>query len=153
MHLNIPSAKWRQFCWTSGPQNWCLNVPGYYVRFPYGSEIKVSVKWQTDDDYYETDGGVWVAGKWLHLIFTWKSGDGINAYLNSCDMDPDGDKGYAYSKPRSTAATTWYPFIVGSGIADWEDFDGITVDDLSMWNEKLSPIQIWQFYIQGGSMP
>ena len=124
----------------------------YYLRFPGASEVKISAKWATDFDYYSADGGEWVPNKWLHLIFTWKAGDGIRAYLNGCDMDPDDSKDYAYSRSRSEDATHTFPFLVGSGIEDWEDRDGTTIDELYIWYEKLSPIQIWQFYIQGGTI-
>ena len=67
-------------------------------------------------------------------------------------MDPGGNKVYAFSRPRSKNVTAWYPFKVGSGIDGFEDADGTTIDELHIWYEVLSPLQAWQFYIQGGSV-
>ena len=67
-------------------------------------------------------------------------------------MDPDGDNGFAYSISRRKAATELKPFIVGSGIIDYESSDGTTLVILFIWQERLSPQQIWQFYIKGGTM-
>ena len=130
--------------------------PGYYVRFTSANKMKISAKWETDYDYYINKRGEWVSDQWLHLIFTWKAGEGITVYLNGCDMDPNGSMGYAYSTPRGTTVTHWYPFRVGSGITDvsnWQDADGTTIDELYIWQEVLSPLQIWELYIQGGTMP
>ena len=123
------------------------------MRFPDADEIRISAKWASKYDYYSAGGGEWVSGQWLHLIFTWKAGDGIRGYLNGCDMDPYGDKGYAYSNSRSEDPTERYHLKVGSGIAGWEDTDGTTVDELFIWYKRLSPLQVWKFYIQGGTMP
>ena len=131
---------------------WCDFVSGYYVRFPEASEVKISAKWATHYDYYSADGGEWVSDHWLHLMFTWKAGEGIRAYLNGCDMDPDDSKGYAYSRSRSHDATETYPFIVGSGTDGWEDNDGTTIDEFYIWYERFRPLQIWHFYIQGGTV-
>ena len=165
MHVGIAKPRWRGKTLPAFPAHaqlailhiwqeahWCYFLTGYYLRFPGASEVKISTKWATDFDYYSADGGEWVPDKWLHLIFTWKAGEGIRAYLNGCDMDPDGSKDYAYSRSRSEDATHTFPFLVGSGIEDWEDRDGTTIDELYIWYEKLSPIQIWQFYIQGGTI-
>ena len=86
-------------------------------------------------------------------MFTWKVGDDIRGFLNGCDMDPDDTKGYAYWVSRSEDVTDQYSFKVGSGINDWEDADGTTVDELCIWYQRLSPLQVWQFYIQGGTVP
>ena len=125
---------------------------GYYVRFPRTNKLKISAKWATDYDYYSAYGGEWVSDQWLHLMFTWKSTEGVMAYLNCCNMDPDGNKGYAHSSSRSDAATYSYPFLVGSGIEGWEDGDGSTIDELYIWYSTLSPFQIWGFYLHGGTM-
>ena len=130
--------------------------PGYYVRFISANKMKISAKWETDYDYYINKCGKWVCDQWLHLIFTWKAEEGITVYLNGCDMDPNGSMGYAYSTPRGTTVTHWYPFRVGSGITEvsnWQDADGTTIDELYIWQEVLSPMQIWELYIQGGTMP
>ena len=71
------------------------------MKFPDAREIKVAAKWTAGYDYYYATGGEWVSGQWLHLMFTWKSGERISAYLNGCNMDSDGTKGYAYSSSRS----------------------------------------------------
>ena len=112
----------------------------------------ISAKWETRYDYYDTNRGDWVSGQWLHLTFIWKAGEGIRAYLNGCDMDPGNNKGYANSQPRSKNVTAWYPFKVGSGITGFEDADATTIDELHIWYKTLSPLQIWQIYIQGGSV-
>ena len=35
---------------------------------------------------------------------------------------------------------------------EYQDAAGTTVDELYVWYETLSPLQIWQFYLQGGKM-
>ena len=130
--------------------NW--HFAGYYVRFPDADEVRIAVKWEKQYDYYSADGGEWVSGQWLHLMFTWKVGDNIRGFLNGCDMDPDDSKAYAYWVSRSDDVTDQYSFKVGSGIDGWEDTDGTTVDELYIWYQRLSPLQVWQFYIQGGTI-
>ena len=112
----------------------------------------ISAKWENEFDYYVTNRGEWVSGQWLHLTVTWKTSEGISVYLNGCDMDPGSKKGYAYTNPRSKPVARWYPFKVGSGISGWRDDDGTTVDELYIWHATLDPMQIWQLYIQGGTM-
>ena len=109
------------------------------------------IKSANDYYYYEANGGEWLPDRWLHVIFTWKSGEGIRLYLNGCDMDPDGDKSYASNKPRLEVVSESYPIKVGAGMTAHPKYDGIT-DELYVWYEKWSPRQIWQFYLQGGTI-
>ena len=123
------------------------------MRFPSTNAVKIAVKWANGYDYYHADGGEWVPELWLHLIFTWAPGNGTRAYLNGCDLDPDDDKAYAYSTPRASGVTKSYPFLVGSGILNYEDYKGTIIDEFYMWYEMLSPHQIWQLYIRGRTRP
>ena len=106
--------------------------------------MKISVKWETNYDYYEPDMK-WVANRWSHVAFTWSIGQGIKAYVNGCDMDIDNIHGYASSKKRSSMFSKWYPFLLRAA-------DGTTVDELYIWHALLNSQQIWQFYIKGGTV-
>ena len=134
--------------------NYCSSVTfsGYCFRIISATVANFLVKAASDYYYYITAGNEWVFGQWLHVIFTWKSGQGIRGYLNGCDMDPGGDKGYATSKPRSIDVIGSYPFSVGSGRLEDQKFQG-TIDELYIWYERLNPRQIWQLYTQGGKKP
>ena len=110
------------------------------------------IKSANDYYYYETTQDEWDYGQWLHVVITWTLGDGITVYLNGCDMDPDGDKRYAYSMQRTDPASRRYTFKVGSGRVFDKNFKGI-IDELYIWYESLTPRQIWKLYIQGGTMP
>ena len=67
-------------------------------------------------------------------------------------MDSDGTKDYAYSNSRFENATSSYPFLIGSGIPDYEDIAGTTTDEIYIWHKTLSPLEIWHFYLQGGTV-
>ena len=121
-----------------------LLYPGYYIRFRPQGKLKIAVKWETNYDYYKPDMK-WVANRWSHVAFTWSVEQGIKAYINWCDMDVDNIQSYASSKKRSQVFSKWVVFLLGTA-------NGTTVDELYIWHTLLNSQQIWQFYIQGGTV-
>ena len=66
-------------------------------------------------------------------------------------MDADDRKGYAYTTPRSEPFSLAMPFHLGrSRTADAAA--GTTIDELYIWHGLLNSQQIWQLYIQDGTM-
>ena len=123
--------------------------PGYYIRITSSLQLKISVKWTARYDYYKPDMQ-WAADQWSHLTFTWAAEDGIRAYFNGCDMDVNGDKGYAYPSVRYEEVSRSSAFHFGAGPLR-DTIAGTTMDQLCIWHEQLSSNQIWQFYTQGGT--
>ena len=116
---------------------------GYYVHLA-PNFLRISVKWATKDDMYQGYVG-WIVDQWSHVAITWAAGQGIRAYLNGCDRDADDSKGYAYTMRRTMGSSMWVSFnLVGPS--------GTTVDELYIWHDLLTSHQIWQLYIQGGTV-
>ena len=114
----------------------------------YSHQLKISVKWTTRYDYY-LPKFEWASGEWSHVTFTWAADDGVRAFLNGCDMDANGSKGYAYTDVRNEAISSSTTFHFGAGSGK-ESIAGTTLDELCIWHETLSSNEIWQFYIQSG---
>ena len=66
-------------------------------------------------------------------------------------MDAGDTRGYAYPKRRTSSISLLLPFRLGRQLSK-DAAVGTTVDELCVWHEPLDPQQIWQFYVQGGTV-
>ena len=66
-------------------------------------------------------------------------------------MDTNDNKGYAYVVGREFDFSKLYTFNLGANGYGDPAAAGVTMDEIYVWHEKMSPQQIWQFYIHGGT--
>ena len=123
---------------------------GVYLRYFVNRNIKISIKWEQMYDYYKVPNFPLVT--WIHLAFTWTRQDGIRGFINGCDADVTDSKGYASRTIRDDPITETFRFTVGTGKSGTEGFGRMSVDELMAWNNVLGPAEIWQLFIQGGTM-
>ena len=92
----------------------------------------------------------WPFDQWKQIVFTWSLEDKITLYSDGCNVDPARSHGSATSvaPPRPTPDR----MIIGSYLHTKFISGRLTLDEFHIWNEKLSPEHIWQFYIQGGKI-
>ena len=126
------------------------NSRGVYLRYFKTRDLKISIKWDQKYDYYKVPGVPPLT--WIHVAFTWDRQSGIRGFINGCDADATGSKGYAWRAPRNDAIRRTYKFTVGAGIDGSFEPGEMSLDELMAWNSVLEPAEIWQLFIQGGTM-
>ena len=164
VHSNVPYTyytcdlgmnwKWHAWKWKRSLKSSSHKIAfilGYYIRFDSSRRLKIAAKGGIIFDYYRITEG-WIEGQWTHMAFTWAAGKGIRAYLNGCDMDADDSRGYAYDKRRRFPVSKSLSFRLGKSRQGKSAAVGVAIDELCIWHEELDPQQIWQFYIQGGTV-
>ena len=122
---------------------------GHHISVEYFGQLFFATFHNTSYDYYIEPYGWGGRAQWKHLAFTWYYGEGIVVYFNGCDADPDKSRGFANTKPRKITNSAIQPILVSQGGYGNGD---LVLDEFIIWHEKLSPEQIWQLYIQGGTL-
>ena len=123
---------------------------GVYLRYFETRDLKISIKWDQKYDYYRVPS--FPPLTWIHLAFTWDRQSGIHGFINGCDADTTDSKGYASRDLRQQAIHKTYRFTVGTGKNGTVGFGEMSLDELMAWNNVLEPAEIWQLFIQGGTL-
>ena len=123
---------------------------GVYMKYFPNRDIKLSIKWDQMYDYYTVPN--FPLHTWIHLAFTWTRQNGIRGFINECDVDVSDSKGFASRTIRADPITETSRFTVGAGRSGTLGFGRMSLDELIAWNNVLEPAEIWQLFIQGGTM-
>ena len=123
---------------------------GVYLRYFVNRNIKLSIKWEQIYHYYTVPNFPLLT--WMHLAFTWTRQNGIRGYINGCDADVADSRGYPSMAFRDDPIIQTFTFTVGTGKSGTVGFGRMSMDELMAWNNVLEPEEIWQLFIQGGTM-
>ena len=127
-----------------------FNSRGVYIKFYPDQDIKLSMKWNLKYDYYRTSNFPLLT--WTHVAFTWERAAGIRLFINGCDADVNNDKGLSSRDPRSYRRTRTYKFLIGADKNAIRTFGKMVLDDFIAWHDVLEPSQIWELFLQGGTI-
>ena len=120
---------------------------GFAIQLHDDGVMKISVKSKSFYEYYEVPD--WKLYEWTHVVTTWGPGQEIRLYIEGCDVDVTGEKGYYSSRGRTFGISRNLRFLVGRKDTT-NRFSNMNLDELHIWHDILSPIQVWQLYLQGG---
>lgn len=124
---------------------------GHFSVFLDGSLIEVRMQSTTSSNYVRSSSGSIVAGNWYHIMFAWGE-EGMVLYLNGVEVDTDSYTGGTGT--TSGGVGNYEPIVLGANAWKTGDlnssglegyFDG-TLDDLRIFNERLSEAQALEIY-------
>lgn len=124
---------------------------GHFSVFLRGSYVEVRMQSTSASYYVRSSSGSIVAGQWYHIMFAWGE-EGMVLYLNGVEVDTDPYTGGLGT--TSGGIGNYEPIVLGSNawgsgplsatpLQDY--FDG-TMDDLRIFNERLSESQAVEIY-------
>ena len=115
---------------------------GLSLRSSFGI-MKLSIKTGTIN--YKFEGNEWATGRWFHVVFTWSPSNGIDVFVNGCHVEGD-----LKNKPLAIE-DGFLPFILGANTN--LNFNArMYLDHLLVWDEWLTSDDVWQLYVQGGTI-
>lgn len=78
---------------------------------------------------------------WTHVLFTWKSQDGLKVYINGTlnATDSNGDVFYSYEDSNSNMLT-------GSEDGQAKRYVNGAFDEFIIWERVLSPHEVEQYF-------
>ena len=127
-----------------------FDARGLYVRGYPDKGIKLSMKWNLKFDYYRASDFPYLT--WTHVVFIWDRTAGIRLFINGCDADVNNDKGLSTREPRIRPITKTYRFLIGADRNSTRSFGKMALDEFIAWHDVLEPGQIWELFLQGGTI-
>ena len=124
----------------------CLRAAtGYGIVLRDGGVMRVFVK--TEHLYENYVCRDFMSHEWTHIVTTWGPGQGINLYIDGCDV-----KTCSYTNRNRTNDIVKYPNILVGTNSRKNVFSDMLLDELHVWYDILTPDQVWQLYLHGGRM-
>ncbi|KAM5238815.1 adhesion G-protein coupled receptor D1 [Ctenodactylus gundi] len=79
---------------------------------------------------------------WTHILFTWKSKEGLKVYVNGTlsTSDPSGKVAHAYGEPSAN-------LVVGSKQEQAKRYENGVFDEFIIWEHALTPAEIRLYFM------
>ena len=122
---------------------------GFTWRRTQDNDMEILIQDNNGFSKIRTPAWSWVQDRWAHITFSWYPGSNITLYINGCDVDEGGAKGYAAQFGRLFPFTRFRPFYFGKFAWGFR-YAHIKVDQLQFWYEVLPRASVWKLYREGG---
>ena len=78
---------------------------------------------------------------WTHILFTWKSKEGLKVYVNGTlsTADPSGKVSHAYGENSAN-------LVIGSGQDQSRCYENGAFDEFIIWERALTPEEISMYF-------
>lgn len=79
---------------------------------------------------------------WTHVLFTWKSKEGLKVYVNGTlsTSDPNGKVSHAYGEPNVN-------LVIGSEQDQTKRYENRAFDEFIVWERALTPDEITMYFM------
>lgn len=79
---------------------------------------------------------------WTHVLFTWKSKEGLKVYVNGTlsTSDPNGKVSHAYGEPSVN-------LVIGSEQDQTKRYENRAFDEFVVWERALTPDEITMYFM------
>lgn len=78
---------------------------------------------------------------WTHVLFTWKSKEGLKVYVNGTlsTSDPRGKVSHAYGEPSAN-------LVIGSEQDQTKRYENGAFDEFIIWERALTPDEVAMYF-------
>ncbi|XP_044541329.1 adhesion G-protein coupled receptor D1 [Gracilinanus agilis] len=106
------------------------------------SDGKGSVEFYTRENSMKWEASFSPPGPyWTHVLFTWKSKEGLKVYVNGTlnTTDPSGKVSHAYGEPNVN-------LVIGSDRDQPKNYENGAFDEFIIWERALTPSEIRMYF-------